>query len=131
MGVDYYACDSCGEALYEEYVGNCTKCGASLCTSCLINNDIEDRFAYSYGLRYDPNNPELMQKYADEGFSIYDEKGNPYYEEGDIIDDSAIQPKYCPFCSGDQVNEEEVLKYIIEKYNININEEWKELKKKK
>ncbi len=128
MGVDFYSCKSCGESKYEEYIGNCTNCGVSLCTNCLVNDDINDRFAHSYGFEYDPENPSLMQKYADEGWSIYDEKGKPYYNEGDIIDDSAIQPKYCPFCSGKEINKEKLFDFIVNKHNIDINKEWEEYK---
>jgi hypothetical protein len=62
MGVDYYHCEVCGESRYEEYVGNCNKCGNSLCTNCLVNKDFDDRYAHRYGYKFDSLNPELMKK---------------------------------------------------------------------
>ena len=131
MGVDYYECKSCGESRYEEYVGWCQSCGAKLCTHCLINNDIGSRFSYDYGLVFYKDEPEEMKKIEEMGFDLYDDKGNPYYEDGDIIDDSSIQPKYCPFCSGDEINKDELYDFILEKYNLSESEEWKDYKKNK
>lgn len=130
MGVSFYACECCGESRYEEYVGVCFSCDASLCTSCLVNDDVNDNFAYSYGYKFDSQNPELMKKYEGEGFSLYDEDGEPYYKDGDIIDDSNIQEKYCPYCSGDVINESAFLAYIIKKFNINEELEKTLFKKK-
>lgn len=131
MGVSFYSCDSCGESLYEEYVGHCIKCDSSLCTSCLINDDIKDRFAYKYGYVYDSNNPELMEQYKEAGFYLTKENGDPYYEDGDIIDDSGIAEKYCPFCSGNSINDDELLSYLLTKFNLDKEKEWKEYKSKK
>jgi hypothetical protein len=131
MGVDYYHCEVCGESRYEEYVGNCNKCGNSLCTSCLINKDFNDRYAHHYGYKFDSLNPELMKKYQDEGYCLYDSDGTPYYEDGEIISDSGIDSKYCPFCSGEKIDEALLFKHIVKKYNIDINKEWREVKKSK
>lgn len=129
MGVDYYSCKSCGESCYEEYVGNCNECGSSLCTSCLINNDVKSRYAHHYGYKFDSSNPELMKKYQDEGFCLFKDDGTAYYEEEQIIDDSGIDSKYCPFCNGEKINKESLFDYIIKKYNIDEKKEWKEFKK--
>ena len=122
MSVDYYSCKHCGESRYEEYVGSCNKCGESICTSCLINNDVNSKYAYDYGYKFDSSNPELMKRYEEEGFDMSG------YEDGDIIDDSGIDGKYCPFCSVDSINESELFNYIIKKYNLNKKKEWKEYK---
>lgn len=131
MSVDFYGCDCCKESVYEEYVERCNKCGSSLCTSCLVNNDIKSKYAHSYGYVFDPSNPDLMLKYVQEGFSLYNDSGDQYYEDGDIIDDSGIDSKYCPFCSGEEINKELLFDHIIEKYKIDIKEEWKILKQTK
>ena len=130
MSVDYYHCENCGESRYEEYVGYCNKCDTRLCTSCLINNDINSSYAYEYGYKYDSSDTELMEKYKDEGFDLFDKDGKPYYEDGDIIGDSNIDSKYCPYCSGDAINNEELFNFLVEKYKIDINKEWKEYKDK-
>lgn len=36
MSVDYYSCDSCGDARYEENIECCEKCGSMICTNCVI-----------------------------------------------------------------------------------------------
>lgn len=131
MGVDYYHCEVCNESRYEEYVGSCIECGNRLCTSCLVNDDVNSRYAHSYGHRYDPNNEELMQKLTDDGYDLKDSNGKPYYEEGDIIDDSSIQPKYCPYCSGGTVDREVVLNYLLKKHKLDIQKVWEEIKENK
>lgn len=132
MGVEYNSCQSCGESKYEEYVDSCCECGANLCTACL--NDIDDNnssYAHEYGYRFDSSKPELMEQYVKEGFELYNDEGKPYYEDDEIIDDSYIASKYCPYCNGDEIDNERLLAHIIEKYNINVDDEWSELKNKK
>lgn len=131
MGVDYYHCESCDESQYEEYVGWCQGCSKGLCTSCLTNNDIGSNYAWEYGLKFDSTKPELMKEYKEKGFELYKEDGSPYYEDGETIDDSSIAPKYCPFCEGIQINRDEVLDYLLFKYNVEIEDVWKELQEKK
>lgn len=130
MGVDYYHCESCDESLYEEYVGSCTKCGNSLCTSCLINNDVNSRYAHHYGYKFDSINELLLKQLEAEGFHFKDKNGNFTYEDGEIVDDSGIQAKYCPFCSGDIIDKDKVLDYLITKYKLDIKKVWKEIKDK-
>ena len=51
MGVDYYACDCCGDALYEEYVSDCNSCGVYLCVDCLVDKDgvsKDGRYTYPF-----------------------------------------------------------------------------------
>jgi len=120
----------CGESLYEEYVGHCNKCHNSLCTHCLVNKDINVLYAHKYGYKFNSNDPELMRKYENEGYTLYKPDGESYYKDGDIIDDSGIDSKYCPFCSGEKIDNDALLKHIIKKYNIDIQNEWKEIKKK-
>lgn len=131
MSVDFYACKCCGESRYEEYVGSCNKCGASIGTCCVVNDDVKSKYAYSYGYRFDPDNIELMNQYKREGFELYGDEGDPYYEDGDVIDDSGIDSKYCPFCSGESINKELLFDFIVSKFKIDINKEWKLFKTKK
>ncbi|NRU52621.1 hypothetical protein [Clostridium beijerinckii] len=44
MSVDYYSCDCCGDARYEEYVSECEECGRSLCDECIENTEGKDWF---------------------------------------------------------------------------------------
>jgi hypothetical protein len=129
MGVEFYSCDCCNNSKYEEYVGHCNNCWSNICTSCLVNNDIKSNYAHSYGYQFDSNNPKLMSLYEAEGFNLYDEENNPIYEDGEIIDDSNIDSKYCPFCSGEAINKENLLEYILKKYNLDEKKEWDECKK--
>lgn len=121
MSVDFYECDCCEKSVYEEYVGHCNKCGHSLCTDCLINDDIESSYAHEYGVICDGTS-EQAEKY---GFSA------GAYEIDEIIDDTGIDSKYCPFCSGDEVHDEDLLKYLIKKYDIEKDDLIKEYKANK
>ena len=84
MSVDYYSCDCCGESVYEEYVGHCDKCGHSLCTECLVNDDIESPYAYDYHVKCD-GTKEQADRY---GFEVGDIK------VGEVIYNVGIDPKY-------------------------------------
>jgi hypothetical protein len=129
MGVDYYSCDECGESRYSEYVGSCTDCGASLCTHCLVNDDVNSNYAHEYGVRFHSENlAELEVLYGDMKDS---DTGEFIFDDDELIDDTSICPKYCPYCSGDKVNQEEIFQYIVTKYKLNVAEEWAEYKKTK
>ena len=130
MGVDYYGCDCCGESRYEEYVGSCTECGTRLCTSCVVNDDIGSSYAHEYGLKFDSTKVEEMKILVDKGYSLYKEDGTPWYEDGDLIDESSIDKHYCPYCSGNNINTDMVYAHIVEKYNIDVQKEWDEIKGK-
>lgn len=108
MGVEYHSCRKCGEARYEEYVGNCTSCSASLCTNCVVNDDINSSYASSYGVVFD-GSKEMRKEYdiKDE----YIEKG--WIEEGEVIDDTSIAPKYCPYCQGKAINKSSFIKFLV------------------
>jgi hypothetical protein len=128
MGVSYSGCDSCGESKYEEYVGCCTSCGNSLCTQCLVSNDVGSPYAHKYGIIFDSQNPYLIDRLLNEGVYILYEDGSYIYEDGDLIGDTSIDIVYCPFCSGDKVDREVVLKHLLQKYKLDINKVWKEIK---
>jgi hypothetical protein len=116
MGVDFYACDCCGESLYEEYVGHCSSCGHRIGTCCVVNDDINSRFAYHYEVRFD-GSQEMVEEY---GLDEHIENG--WINVGDVIDDVGIDPKYCPFCQGTEVAKEDVLEYLLEKYGLDYEE---------
>jgi len=109
MSVDFEECDKCEESKYDEYVGRCggemgqTGCGKSLCTNCLINDDIDSSYAYEYGTRFD-GTPEQLESF---------ELSGDDYNIGDMIDDTGIDPKYCPYCSGKEVHDDEILEFLL------------------
>lgn len=138
MGVDFKGCNQCGESRYDEYVGECQKCDNSLCTDCLINKEGvvgDTQFAFSYGIQFDIENLEEMKRLEEEeGYTFFKEDGTPYYMDGELIDDSSIQPIYCPFCSGNEIDDARVLEFLLgeyKRYYINVTKEdiWKEIKR--
>ena len=61
--------------------------------------DIDSKYAHDYDVKCDGTKEQ-----ADEhGFDVGD------YEVGDVIDDSGIDSKHCPFCSGNKVHDEDLL----------------------
>ncbi|MEG2489488.1 hypothetical protein [Anaerorhabdus sp.] len=108
MSVDYKQCDCCNKSYYEEHVGNCNECGHFLCTNCLVNKgDLDSKYAYDYGVKYD-GTKEQIEEY---GIDSND------YRIGEIIDDTGIDSKYCPFCNGLKVHNDDLLKFAIKKLN--------------
>ena len=128
MGVDFKHCNYCDDSLYGEYVDSCIKCGNRLCTNCLINKDFESRFAYHYGYKFDSTNEALLKQLEAEGFHIKNYDGTLSYKDGEIVEDSGIQSKYCPYCSGKAIDRESVLEYLLTKYKLDINKVWKQIK---
>lgn len=108
MGVDFYACESCGESRYSEFVGSCTCCGNRLCTNCMTNDDVNSQYANDYGVVFD-GSKKMMEEYDISQEDI--DKG--YYEIGELIDDTSIDPKYCPYCEGEDIDENKFLEYLI------------------
>lgn len=115
MSVDFYSCDCCGESRYEEYVGWCTSCGHKICTRCVVNDNVESDFACEYGIRF--NGTDAMK----EEFGLSDD-----FEIDEVIDDTSITPMYCPFCSGNQVTEGDLLDFMLNKFNISLEDITKE-----
>lgn len=103
MSVDFYGCDCCGESRYEECVDSCSQCEHSLCTRCLVNKDSNSVYTYDYEVKFDGT--ETMAK--EYGFDIDD------YEVGDVVDDVGIDKKYCPFCNGNRVHNDELLEFAL------------------
>lgn len=122
MSVDFYSCDCCGESRYEEYVDSCSKCGHRLCTWCLENDDINSNFAHHYNVKFD-GSPEQREE-----FGVESKEESEYgYEIGEIIDDSGIDPKYCPYCNNSAVSDDDLFKFLLKKYDLDyekIKEEY-------
>nr|WP_156736313.1 hypothetical protein [Mycobacterium sp. E3298] len=58
-----------------------------------------------------------------EEFGVQSKEDSEYgYEIGDIIDDTGIASKYCPFCNGIEVSDDDLLNYLLKKYDINKQE---------
>lgn len=38
MGVDFWSCTCCGEAVYWEQATSCSKCGRSICSDCAVGS---------------------------------------------------------------------------------------------
>ncbi|QSF43385.1 hypothetical protein [Paenibacillus tianjinensis] len=128
MSVDFYACDCCGESRYEEYVDTCHECGHRVCTSCVVDTDnIDSRYAYYYGVKFDGTQEQRVE------YGMEDE--NRFnLEIGEIIDDTGIAPKYCPFCSGEEVNNDDLLVFLLNKYDLekdDVEKEYLAAKEKK
>ena len=69
-------------------------------------------------------------------YSIRSKEDSPEYGYaiGEVIEDTDIDPKYCPFCNSEVVDKEDVLDFVIEKYTNksfdNIVNEYKDYKTK-
>lgn len=126
MSVDFYACSVCGESRYEEYVGSCTCCGDSLCTNCVTNDDVNSNYAHHYGIVFD-GSEEMMKEYD----ITQEEIDKGYVSVDEILDDTSIAPKYCPYCQGEEINEGEFTAFLIKKLGVtreDLEEEFRNLK---
>ena len=96
MSVDYYSCQVCGDARYEEAIISCENCGASICNHCVV---------------YDPELGDDCDYYF------------PDYVRNE---DGELKKEYCPYCSGKVVDDNDLLNFIAKKYNIDLSEAKKE-----
>jgi len=117
MSVEYYPCNCCGESVYDEYVERCVKCGKRICTSCVVNDDINSEYAGRYCVKFD-GSEEQKEEYRITEKDI--EKG--WVQIGKPIDNTGIDPKYCPFCNGDKIHNDDLLNYLLIKYNLSKDE---------
>jgi hypothetical protein len=92
MGVDFYSCDVCNEALYEEYVGSCEACGSKLCMDCLVGTE---EFTWN--------------------------KRTPYIIE-QVWSDKGIKEEHCPFCSGSLIDEGDMVRFLLKELEITYDE---------
>lgn len=44
-----------------------------------------------------------------------------------ISSDGGLDPKYCPFCSGDKISHKQIVRYLLDKYNLSEEEVIKEI----
>lgn len=121
MSVDYYSCDCCGDAVYEEFVHSCAKCGRNICEDCFNKNvDIPERINYREDIT-DGQYEYLCNKYGKETIDKY------------VIGYGELNPEYCPFCNGDKVDSDDLLEFVLERYIHKsldeIKEEYRNIKK--
>ena len=121
MSVNYNSCDCCEESVYEEYVKHCEKCGHNICTNCVVNDDINSDYASKYCIKFDGSD-EQKEVY---GITEEDIK-NGWFKIGEAISDTGIDPKYCPFCNGEIIHNDDLLDYLLNKYNLTKDEVKKE-----
>lgn len=113
MSVDFYHCECCGESRYEEYVGSCNKCQHRICTHCLENDDLDSNYAHDYNVKFD-GSKEQKEEYGVES----KEESEYGYTIGEIIDDSGIDSKYCPFCNNTKVSDDDLFRFLLKKYEL-------------
>lgn len=106
MGVDYYSCENCGEIYNDcgDYY-NCGECWTGFCNRC--------------------GEKELIEKYG--VWDYESENAEDFNLDGELLGEEGCL-KSCPICSGDRIEESELLTHILQKYNLNKELEWKELK---
>lgn len=130
MGVDYKACSVCEEALYEEYVDNCCNCGRNLCVECLnvTEKRIDGDYTYPYVLSHEIDE---MNKEEKENFlqPLYDKYGKEAVDKW--VSWGGINPSYCPYCNGSQVDNDDLLQYLLTKYNLKLDDVIQEYKNSK
>lgn len=44
-----------------------------------------------------------------------------------VSSQGGLDPKYCPFCSGDMVSHKQIVRYLLNKYNLSEEEVVKEI----
>ena len=116
MSVDFYACSSCGEARYEEMVQECPNCGKSICDDCL-NEGIDT-----------PQRIESKEDITDEQYEALCDKYGERMIDENVIKWSELNPEYCPFCSGKEVHNDDLLDYALGKLDMTkfeLTEEYK------
>lgn len=125
MGVEFYHCSCCNESKYEEYVGWCTDCGKSICASCVTNDDVDSSYASYYGVVYNGSEEQKLEYGIEDD---WEEKG--WITVGELIDDTSIAPKYCPYCQGEKFNEDKFAQWLYQKLGKSreeLIEEYKEV----
>ena len=93
MGVDFWSCTCCGEAVYEDRVFSYSKCGRSICSDC------------AGSICSDCAVGSLDQIYKD-----------------CVNDDGELYFQYCPFCNGEIIAKDDLLNLALKKLNMTIRE---------
>lgn len=99
MGVSYYSCSCCNEALYSEYVAGCESCCENLCKDCLVDT---------------------------EGLTGEGRYMHPFSNE-----DGEVESKYCPYCQGHEIDEDEFISFLVKKLGKSRDELENEFKRKR
>jgi len=118
MGVSFYCCDRCKESIYEEDIGNCAKCGESVCTECALDLNVE---LYQTCL-------EQHDKEDDEYKELLEEM-KPYGITEDNYCDG-FSPKHCPFCNKKSIGDKQLIEYLLKQIGKTKEEVIKILKEK-
>ena len=110
MSVDFYACDSCGDARYEEMIQECPSCGRSICDDCL-NENIET-----------PQRIQDREDITDEQYEDLCKKYGNTLIDDEVIQWGALNPECCPFCSGKEVHNDDLLDYALFKLDMTMEQ---------
>ena len=102
MGVDFWSCTCCGEAVYWEQAASCSKCGRSICSDC------------AGSICSDCAVGSLDQMYKD-----------------CVNDDGELYSQYCPFCNGEIIAKDDLLNLALKKLNMTIRELESEYRKER
>ena len=114
MGVDFYSCDECGE-IYDDCGGmynNCEDCGRMICFECQVQ----------LGMRSKP-------VYFDKGAKAIGD----YWKNSDWTDRNGGLRKSnkltsCPHCKNEIIDNEKMLDYLLDKYELTKEQLTKEIK---
>ena len=115
MGVDFYSCDECDE-IYDDCGGtydNCEEWGKMICFWCQA--DMGMRTAATY-------------------WSKGAKPIGDYWTDGSWTDDKGAYHEYynltsCPHCKNEIIDDERVLEYLLNKYELTKEKVIEEIKK--
>lgn len=105
MGVDFYNCTKCNE-IFDDcsgYYDTCEKCGERVCFECQVDLNMRSE-----------------AEYFDDGA----EPIGDYWEK----DDKWNTLVKCPYCDGTIITDEEIIKYLLGKFNKTKDEVIAEIK---
>ena len=106
MSVDYISCDSCGSARYEEFVHECSNCGRSICENCFSKDvDTPERISSKDDITQEQYD-SLCERYGQETIDKY------------VISWGELNPDYCPFCFGQEVHNDDLLEFLLDKLGL-------------
>ena len=78
-------------------------------------------YASRYRIKFDGSD-EQKEEYG----ITQEDIDNGYFKIGEPITDTGIDPKYCPFCNGEMIHNDDLLDYLLNKYNLTKDEVKKE-----
>ena len=110
--MDY--CDACNECWEKKNIKRCENCSDQVCGFC-IGGIIKDFQWEDYLVKYDVENMK----------EIFKQRGWEWTENIIRQDDprDRFSNKHCPFCTGKINDDTRFIDFLVEKYDINLNEE--------